>query len=94
MDIAIEAQGAAILFQHRIGEPAPDQAVDPHLGHLGPAGESELEADRAFTVGVAAGHGGALDVIGLRQVEWRVLAELGQRAGSARGLVEGVGDGF
>ncbi|MOA06077.1 hypothetical protein D3C78_1256980 [compost metagenome] len=92
MDIAGKVHQAAVFLQHGVCKPAPDQAVDAHLDHLGATGEAQLDADAAFAIVVTTLHGGALDPVGILQGERALGTELGQSLGATRGLVEGLGD--
>jgi hypothetical protein len=65
MDEALEVGLAAIGDHHRVGEPAPDQLVQAHLRHLGPAGEAELEADATLPSPGAQRQRARLHVIGV-----------------------------
>ena len=81
VDVAPEIDQTAILFDHGVGQVAPDQAVHAHLHHLRAAGEAELDVLEALAPFEAAGDRGVLDGVGrgrskLPGANWEWLARL------------------
>ena len=76
MDVALEADGPAILDDHATAQTAPDHVVQPHLYAFGTTGETHLDTDATLATRHPAQDAGLLDGIGIIHIEL-VTADIG-----------------
>ena len=79
----------AFLDQHRVGQAAPCHLVDSDLQHLGPARQTHLDSDSAFTAAEATIDRQLLHQIGICHAQVGVgMRELGRCARMKRRAVQ------